>query len=762
MPLGFPSSRRPGTGGGENAGGTGTTVGFGTVAAAAAFAFTLHIASKLRSPLGLSHYKSAVDEDGTVSDFETLLQRVAEKGLEPDARPEVWPLLLGVYRAGETYEHRSASYKRLREAFEGLLRRCQALEAACLEATSFSRRSARASSSCCGPPLQSPSNTTSASASPLYFSKSPAITGRDLGTSSGGGAIAGAAGDSRCCAELLRPAPTAMQIQMSCMDDGSWGKVVEAADDTAAAVAVTDGNWEEDGLEGGDGAAAAAALTPASEASFLGHVSRTDMPPELRPYWEAQHSIALDAVRVDFKKSQLPGATPLAAAATSSGSGGVSGLTVSLRGLGFTGLASGGAATPAAIPVASGLPTAAAAPTLSSLSNDSCDATGDIAAPAQTLNPSAASGGGGSSSRFTSWFREKVEEYHASRAARHHQQQQQQQPRQSQARGQEQQQELELSDVPPTQPAAQLASAPQPAATKCSLLQMQEAVALRLTEVLELPGQLQHGRGVSEPFLPDQLVSEPVDGSGETLWGSPLEAGLGSMGRRSSNSDSKNNCSVLSAAQNTDANTVAAAAVGAGAATVADNSSEVQNLPPVLRKTSADVCSSVVPATSCEGEIECARRGGGAAAPAIIDNGAGDAQSAAVYGMSSESPISVAARVCAADADDRGDGVASAACPDPRVGGLGFASRWAAFSNRIRPRASVPTLTPPRLTLELPSSASASCPSSPLLQNDAPTGHGTGTGGACVDQHSDVCTPVTSSLPSVTSTPRYASEGGIS
>ncbi|GIL56770.1 hypothetical protein Vafri_12081, partial [Volvox africanus] len=764
MTLGFPSSRRPGTGGVENAGGTGTTVGFGTVAAAAAFAFTLHIAAKLRSPLGLSHYKSAVGEDGTVSDLETLLQRVAEKGLEPDARPEVWPLLLGVYSGGETYEHRSASYKGLREAFEGLLRRCQELEAACLEATSSSRRSARASSSCCGPALQSPSNTTSASASPLYFTKSPAIAGGALGTSSGGGAAAGiAAGDSRFCTELLRPVPTTMQIQMSSMDDGGWSKVVVAEmDDAAAASAVMDGKWEEEGIGGCNGATAAAALTPASEASFLGHVSRTDVPLELRPYWEAQQSIALDAVRVDFKKLQLPGATPLAAAATSNGSGGVSGLTVSLRGLGFTGLGSGSDSTPAANPAASGLLPAAAAPTPNRRSNGSGDGTTDPAPAVVTVNPCAVSGGGGGGSRITSWFREKVEEYQASRAARQQQQQQQQQERQEQKeqeqreqqeqeqqeQEQQEQEQQEISDVSGTK-SPQIAAAPPAAAAKLvSSMEMQEAASLRLSDVSGLPGQLQHGQGGSE-----QPVSEMVDGFVEALWGNPLELGPGN-----SSSNSWNDCNVLSSVQSN-----VAAAV---AATVETSSSaiETQTPPPALCdvSNSYDLGSSAATAPASDGENECAHRDGGGPGPVIIDDGSDDTHlGRPVCDMSTETPHPVAPGVCAA-VPDASIGVA-AARTDPRVGSSIFASRWAAFSNRMRQPASVLTLTSPRLTAALSSSSSSSspsCPSSPLLQNDSPAGHG--SGGVAAGQHCDFCVPTPSSLPSVTSTPRHASEGGTS
>jgi hypothetical protein len=149
---------------------------------------------------------------------------------------------------------------------------------------------------------------------------------------------------------------------------------------------------------GGNGAGPVAADSAQHDASgtaarHVGHISRADVPPELRAYYDAVQSIALDAVRTDFSK-QLP-----RSASNASGTGersAASSLSLSLSGLGVTGLggSAGGAGKPGVRGPSGGTPSAAAdaswLPASAVTSPTAAGLLSPLGAPA--LGPDAASG----------------------------------------------------------------------------------------------------------------------------------------------------------------------------------------------------------------------------------------------------------------------------------------------------------------------------------------------------------------------------------
>ncbi|GLC37220.1 hypothetical protein PLESTB_000992800 [Pleodorina starrii] len=732
------SRNRAGTGGGPSraSGGAGATVGFGAVAAAAAFAVAVHRAARSRTPVGPSDLKSAIAEDGTVPDLEALLQQIADKGLEPGARPEVWPLLLGVYGADETYEHRAASYKRLREGFESLLRRCQELEAACLEATSSSRRSARASSSCGAPQQSTNSTATSATASPLYSNSPANATCRPAGLSAAA-AGAGAATVPSSGGDL--PSVLTPVRRPSC-EDGTWGKA-EAADAEAMAAATTV-DWEEEGSSLGH----ADAFSAFSEVSFLGHVSRADVPPALRPYWEAQQSIALDAVRVDFKKSMLPGATPLAAAVSGSSAAAVSGLTLSLRGLGFTGLGGSGgggaAAAAAAPPSVSALSPAASAPVSAGPGNDGGGAAAAAGAPAAA-----------SSGRLTSWFREKFEEYRASRQQQAPDREQQQ----HQQQGQEQKDTKELQDLQE----GSFGLVPRSPNLKEEQAEAAEPTAVAAAAGLGAHPQEQREQQREQGEMTEEGLKGGVMSSPEQRSGGALSAAADG--------------DAAGVAHPTTQPEAAAAAGGEGGGCAAATSRfwrsaggalscEASNAAAPIHARPGHASLSGLPPPS----LGSGGGGGEAAPPATRSKPLSSvfAAFASTRGSSADEPLEAVGGTESGvpPAPSPAGSPASAACSDPRVGGgvgggddsgpasaaVRASSSFFSFTARMRQLASAPTLTP--------AGPAASCPSSPLLQADAsalagsngPNGHQTGQ-----DRSASV-----SSLPSFTTSSRHTSEAG--
>ncbi len=59
---------------------------------------------------------------GSVESTEELLLHVSERGLEPELRAAVWPLLLGAFALEDSYEARAAVLQQHKEHLAGLLK----------------------------------------------------------------------------------------------------------------------------------------------------------------------------------------------------------------------------------------------------------------------------------------------------------------------------------------------------------------------------------------------------------------------------------------------------------------------------------------------------------------------------------------------------------------------------------------------------------------------------------------------------------------
>ena len=83
---------------------------------------------KRGSPLSPSRWYASQDRDGRVGDaVADVLARVADGGVEPMLRCEVWPLLLGLRDANDTAVEQEQARRRRRERYRQLRRRCEEL-----------------------------------------------------------------------------------------------------------------------------------------------------------------------------------------------------------------------------------------------------------------------------------------------------------------------------------------------------------------------------------------------------------------------------------------------------------------------------------------------------------------------------------------------------------------------------------------------------------------------------------------------------------
>ena len=83
---------------------------------------------KRGSPLSPSRWYASQDRDGRVGDaVADVLARVADGGVEPMLRCEVWPLLLGLREPNDTAVEQEQARRRRRERYRQLRRRCEEL-----------------------------------------------------------------------------------------------------------------------------------------------------------------------------------------------------------------------------------------------------------------------------------------------------------------------------------------------------------------------------------------------------------------------------------------------------------------------------------------------------------------------------------------------------------------------------------------------------------------------------------------------------------
>ncbi|GBF97781.1 hypothetical protein Rsub_10206 [Raphidocelis subcapitata] len=128
------SARGPG-GGLAAAGGLAYGVGGLALAAAAVAAAAVaysSMAQRQRRRIGLSRaqWEAAVDDAGALVGFDALVSEIAQRGLEPEARADVWPFLLGVFSPDSTFAERRLQHALMVQQHQQLLLQCQALEAA--------------------------------------------------------------------------------------------------------------------------------------------------------------------------------------------------------------------------------------------------------------------------------------------------------------------------------------------------------------------------------------------------------------------------------------------------------------------------------------------------------------------------------------------------------------------------------------------------------------------------------------------------------
>lgn len=71
-------------------------------------------------PLSLAELNTFFDAEGRLTNLAAFKQRVHRGGVEPEARPEAWKLLLGLHAPGSTRAERQAEVERRRQAYQQL------------------------------------------------------------------------------------------------------------------------------------------------------------------------------------------------------------------------------------------------------------------------------------------------------------------------------------------------------------------------------------------------------------------------------------------------------------------------------------------------------------------------------------------------------------------------------------------------------------------------------------------------------------------
>ncbi|KAF5831306.1 hypothetical protein DUNSADRAFT_13307, partial [Dunaliella salina] len=83
-----------------------------------------------KQPLSLSQWKKAFKSNGTipVPEFFSMLSLVSEKGVEDEAKPEVWPYLLGVFTPDMSTHEKELKLSCIRIEFGALMEACKEVE----------------------------------------------------------------------------------------------------------------------------------------------------------------------------------------------------------------------------------------------------------------------------------------------------------------------------------------------------------------------------------------------------------------------------------------------------------------------------------------------------------------------------------------------------------------------------------------------------------------------------------------------------------
>ena len=84
-----------------------------------------HRSTAAAVPLGVDEWRSLLDASGRLVDAPALWLRVYSGGVAPEARREVWPLLLGVLPLDSTAAQRTARTAQQRRQYDALRRRCK-------------------------------------------------------------------------------------------------------------------------------------------------------------------------------------------------------------------------------------------------------------------------------------------------------------------------------------------------------------------------------------------------------------------------------------------------------------------------------------------------------------------------------------------------------------------------------------------------------------------------------------------------------------
>ena len=92
--------------------------------------FLQNVVVHRRKALSDKEFRNAIDREARVieSKFEGLRKRAASDGVQPELRPEVWPLLLGVRKPWSTAVEQEQMKRKRKEQYNALLVKCAELE----------------------------------------------------------------------------------------------------------------------------------------------------------------------------------------------------------------------------------------------------------------------------------------------------------------------------------------------------------------------------------------------------------------------------------------------------------------------------------------------------------------------------------------------------------------------------------------------------------------------------------------------------------
>ncbi|KAF6259023.1 hypothetical protein COO60DRAFT_1062102 [Scenedesmus sp. NREL 46B-D3] len=117
----------------------------GAVAVLAASVVAVAVTRRRKQPYSKAEWEAALEEIGEIRGFDAIVDRIADEGLEPSIRPDVWPFLLEVFDPASCYQQRQAQHQLMLRQYQQLLLQCQAYEAALKESLRPSSPSAAGS-----------------------------------------------------------------------------------------------------------------------------------------------------------------------------------------------------------------------------------------------------------------------------------------------------------------------------------------------------------------------------------------------------------------------------------------------------------------------------------------------------------------------------------------------------------------------------------------------------------------------------------------